>query len=103
CPVAVGQGRGRAAAGRRARGTPAGHAGMKILLLGANGQVGHELLRSLSALGDVLTCTREGRLAGGARALACDLATPGAAAAHVREHAPDLVVNASAYTAVDRA
>lgn len=76
---------------------------MKILLLGANGQVGHELLRSLSALGDVLPCTREGRLAGGARALVCDLATPGAAAAHVREHAPDLVVNASAYTAVDRA
>lgn len=76
---------------------------MRILLLGANGQVGHELLRALSPLGDVLACTRTGRLAGGARAFACDLATPGAARARIRELAPDLVVNASAYTAVDRA
>lgn len=76
---------------------------MRILLLGANGQVGHELLRSLSPLGDVVACTRTGRLAGGAQAFACDLATPGAARARIRELAPDLVVNASAYTAVDRA
>lgn len=76
---------------------------MKILLLGANGQVGHELMRSLSPLGDVVPCTRDGRLAGGGEALACDLATPGAAQARIQDLAPDLVVNASAYTAVDRA
>lgn len=76
---------------------------MKILLLGANGQVGHELLRSLSPLGQVSPCTRDGRLIGGGKALACDLATPGEARTLVRGLTPDLVVNASAYTAVDRA
>lgn len=76
---------------------------MKILLLGANGQVGHELLRALSPLGEVVPCTRDGRLAGGGKALACDLASPGAARAHIRDLAPDLVINAGAYTAVDRA
>lgn len=76
---------------------------MRVLLLGANGQVGHELQRSLSPLGEVLPCTRDGRLAGGGTALACDLGTPGQAESRIRELAPDLVVNASAYTAVDRA
>jgi dTDP-4-dehydrorhamnose reductase len=35
---------------------------LKILLLGATGQVGTELRRSLAGLGDLVTATRSGRL-----------------------------------------
>ena len=59
-----------------------------ILATGASGQVGREL----AALG-VTVLGRD----------ACDLAHPERAAAAVREHAPEAVVNAAAYTAVDRA
>jgi dTDP-4-dehydrorhamnose reductase len=76
---------------------------VKILLFGANGQLGHELLRGLAPLGEVVPSTRSGRLPGGAACLAVDLAEPGAAAALVRRQRPDAVVNASAYTAVDLA
>ena len=38
---------------------------MKLLLLGANGQVGHELRRSLAPLGEVVAATRDGKLADG--------------------------------------
>lgn len=76
---------------------------MRILLLGANGQLGHELFRSLAPLGEVAASTRSGRLPGDAACLAADLSDPGAAAALVRRQRPDAVVNATAYTAVDRA
>ncbi|MGM9489000.1 dTDP-4-dehydrorhamnose reductase [Ideonella sp. YS5] len=67
---------------------------MKILLLGPNGQVGWELQRSLQPLGEVLALDRhEG----------ADLSQPAALAATVRALAPDVIVNAAAYTAVDRA
>ena len=72
---------------------------MKILLLGANGQVGFELARSLAPLGEVRPATR----AGGDGALRVDLATPETLDAALRSAAPDIVVNAAAYTAVDRA
>ena len=75
---------------------------MRILLVGGNGQVGHELRRSLSPLGEIIVTTRNGELDGGP-ALACDLMQPGALAAIVRETRPDIVVNATAYTAVDKA
>ena len=77
---------------------------MKILLLGAGGQVGFELMRALGPLGALLPATRDGTLPGGAR---CRVADLGAAAPVLRalldDAAPDLIVNAAAYTAVDRA
>ena len=77
---------------------------MKILLLGAGGQVGFELMRALGPLGALWPATRDGTLPGGAR---CRVADLGAAAPVLRalldDAAPDLIVNAAAYTAVDRA
>lgn len=65
----------------------------RIVLLGANGQVGWELARSLQPLGEVLAWGRA----------QADLAEPGRLAERVREAKPDVIVNAAAYTAVDRA
>lgn len=76
---------------------------MKILLLGGNGQVGQELRRSLLPLGELLTTTRDGVLPDGQPGLALDLADLDAIAPLVSRIAPDVVVNATAYTAVDRA
>ncbi len=76
---------------------------MKLLLLGAAGQVGFELHRSLAPLGEVLAATRDGRLPGGGRALPADLSDPASLAALLDASRPDVVVNAAAYTAVDRA
>ncbi|MEZ0470932.1 dTDP-4-dehydrorhamnose reductase [Luteimonas salinilitoris] len=77
---------------------------MRILLLGANGQVGYALHRSLVGLGDIVAATRGGRLPGSA--LPCeagDFETPRALEALVQRVAPDVVVNAAAWTAVDKA
>lgn len=76
---------------------------MKILLLGANGQVGTECRRSLSALGDVICATRNGTLADGATCVVADFDHPRRLGELVRAIAPDVVVNAAAYTAVDKA
>ncbi|HMN35403.1 MAG: dTDP-4-dehydrorhamnose reductase [Chiayiivirga sp.] len=76
---------------------------MKLLLLGAGGQVGFELHRSLSPLGEVIPATRDGRLPGGGRARAADLASPASLEALLQAERPDVIVNAAAYTAVDRA
>jgi dTDP-4-dehydrorhamnose reductase len=69
----------------------------KILLLGANGQVGHALQTTLKPLGEVVCCTRE----------QLDLSTlasqPDALDMLVQRVKPSIIVNASAYTAVDRA
>lgn len=67
---------------------------MKLLLLGADGQVGWELRRSLAPLGHVIAA---------GRADGADLADPQQLEACVRRIAPDVIVNAAAYTAVDRA
>lgn len=75
----------------------------RIVLVGADGQLGFELLRALAPLGEVVPTTVSGRLGGGAPCLALDMATPGAAAALVAEQQPAVVVNAAAYTAVDKA
>jgi dTDP-4-dehydrorhamnose reductase len=66
---------------------------MKILLTGAAGQLGRELKRSLASLGEVVACDRS-RL---------DLAAPDALRETVRAIAPAAIVNAAAYTAVDKA
>lgn len=71
---------------------------MKILLLGANGQVGWELQRALAPLGTVTAVTR-----GGEDGFSADLSRPEALGAMVRQVAPDVIVNAAAYTAVDQA
>jgi len=75
----------------------------KILLLGANGQVGFELARTLAPLGELQVATRDGLLATGEHCLHADLANPETLDAALHAAAPDIVVNAAAYTAVDRA
>ena len=66
---------------------------MKILLTGRNGQVGWELARRLGGLGEVLSTGRA----------ELDLADADATRRFVREAKPELIVNAAAYTAVDKA
>ncbi len=72
---------------------------MKLLLLGGNGQVGRELRRSLAPLGELVVATRDGIGAN----VAADFDAPPSLADLVRGVSPDVVVNAAAYTAVDRA
>src|SRR5215210_4742010 len=66
---------------------------MKIVLLGKNGQVGWELQRALAPLGQVIALGRE----------QADLGNPDALRSLIREAAPTTIVNAAAYTAVDKA
>lgn len=70
---------------------------MKILLFGADGQLGWQLRRSLCVVGDVIALTRTSHAHCG------DLADAAGIARTVRELRPDAIVNAGAYTAVDRA
>lgn len=76
---------------------------MKILLLGADGQLGYELHRTCAPLGDILPYTYTGKLAGRQSCGQVDFVEEGAVEALVREHKPGLVLNAVAHTAVDRA
>ena len=76
---------------------------MTVLLFGGNGQVGHELRRSLRALGDVVVTTRSGELPEGAHCEVADFDRPDTLAELVERVAPAIVVNAAAYTAVDKA
>jgi dTDP-4-dehydrorhamnose reductase len=76
---------------------------MRILLFGANGQVGHELRRSLAPLGEVVATTRSGALDDGAACERADFDAPSGLPALIERIAPDIVVNAAAYTAVDKA
>ncbi len=70
---------------------------MKILLFGKNGQVGWELQRSLAPLGELVALgSREAHLP-------ADFLQPERLAETVRTVRPDVIVNAAAYTAVDRA
>jgi dTDP-4-dehydrorhamnose reductase len=70
---------------------------MKVLLLGKNGQVGWELQRSLAPLGEVLALDRHSITHCG------DLSQPERLAQTVRDWRPDVIVNAAAHTAVDKA
>ncbi len=72
---------------------------MKILLLGATGQVGWELLRTLSVLGELIATSR----AGGNGVLPLDVSDLNALRTTLDAVGPDVVVNACAYTAVDKA
>jgi dTDP-4-dehydrorhamnose reductase len=75
----------------------------RVLLIGANGQVGFELLSHLAPLGEVIATTRSGELPGAIACEALDLAQPGSAAELIDRVRPACIVNAAAYTAVDRA
>lgn len=66
---------------------------MKILLIGKDGQVGWELQRALSTLGELITVGRH----------QVDLADLDKIRNCVKLHSPDFIVNAAAYTAVDKA
>ena len=66
---------------------------LRLLITGANGQVGWHLQRTLAPLGEVLAIDVE----------EVDLTDLDAVSRTVREFAPDIVANAAAYTAVDKA
>lgn len=66
---------------------------MRILLFGKNGQLGSELRRSLLPLGPILAVDKDD----------LDLIDSNALGKFIVDYAPDVVINASAYTAVDRA
>lgn len=66
---------------------------MNILLLGANGQVGWELQRSLAPLGQLKVCDRK----------TADLGDLNNLRTIIRDYTPTVIVNAAAYTAVDKA
>jgi len=74
---------------------------MKILLLGRNGQVGWELQRSLGILGEVVALGHDASQ--NPDQLCGDLNNPTDLAETVRRVAPDVIVNAAAHTAVDKA
>ncbi|MBV4485758.1 dTDP-4-dehydrorhamnose reductase [Pseudomonas sp. SWRI153] len=71
---------------------------MKILLLGKNGQVGWELQRSLAPLGELVALDRRS-----VDGLSGDLSDLESLRATIRQVKPDVIVNAAAYTAVDKA
>jgi dTDP-4-dehydrorhamnose reductase len=66
---------------------------MKILLIGKNGQVGWELQRTLMTLGEVIAVERN----------EVDLSQPFTIRQRIREIQPNLIINAAAYTMVDKA
>jgi dTDP-4-dehydrorhamnose reductase len=66
---------------------------MRLLVTGANGQVGWELSRSLMPLGEVVALDRR----------QCNFLRPESLPSLIRSIKPDVVVNAAAYTAVDKA
>jgi dTDP-4-dehydrorhamnose reductase len=70
---------------------------MKILLFGKGGQVGWELQRSLAPLGELIVLDRD------SQELCGDFTNLEGIAQTIRSVAPDVIVNAAAYTAVDKA
>ena len=70
---------------------------MKILLFGKSGQVGWELQRSLAPLGELVALDHD------SRELCGNFADLAGIAATVRAVSPDVIVNAAAHTAVDKA
>lgn len=71
---------------------------MKVLLLGKNGQLGWELQRALSPLGELIALDRTGD-----QSLCGDLSDLEGLRETIALVRPDIIVNAAAYTAVDQA
>ena len=69
------------------------HGIKRILLVGKNGQVGWELQRTLAPLGEVRAVDRQ----------SMDITDPDSIRQVIRDNRPGLIVNAAAYTAVDKA
>lgn len=65
----------------------------RILLIGSSGQVGVELQRSFAGFGEIVACSRN----------ALDLTSEASIRSAVERAEPDVILNAAAYTAVDRA
>jgi dTDP-4-dehydrorhamnose reductase len=65
----------------------------QILLLGKNGQIGWELQHTLASIGNVIACDRS----------TANLADPQSLVKVIRDVNPNIIVNAAAYTAVDKA
>lgn len=65
----------------------------RVLVTGAQGQVGRALVASFSGLAEVIACDRN----------TLDMSNPSAIRDRIRQAAPDVVINAGAYTAVDKA
>ena len=65
----------------------------RLLITGSNGQLGFELRRALAPLGEVIALDRSG----------CDLSNADSIRSAVRSVKPDVIFNAGAYTAVDKA
>ncbi|MBN3833353.1 dTDP-4-dehydrorhamnose reductase [Burkholderia sp. Ac-20344] len=65
----------------------------RILITGSNGQVGFELQRAIAPLGDVVAMDRSG----------LDLSDPNGSIEVLEQHQPNVIINAAAYTAVDKA
>ena len=76
---------------------------MTTLVLGGNGQVGQELLRALVPFGPLVATTRSGRLADGSACEQADFNAPASLPTLLDRLRPTRVINAAAYTAVDRA
>lgn len=66
---------------------------MKVLLLGKNGQMGYELAKQMPAIAEVVALGRD----------QLDLTDLNAVAQAVQTHQPNVIINAAAYTAVDKA
>lgn len=76
----------------------------RILLTGIGGQLGWELFRALRPLGDVVAASRTGESPlPGVEAVAMDFSRPESLGKQVKDIRPALIVNAAAYTAVERA
>jgi len=79
---------------------------LKILLLGANGQLGQTFITQggLAARGELVAASRDGTLIAdsGMPGIAADLSAPDSLIAILEAHQPQIIVNAAAYTAVDR-
>jgi dTDP-4-dehydrorhamnose reductase len=78
---------------------------VKILLLGANGQLGRSFLDQggLASRGELVAASRDGVLTQGGGGEIADLSVPESLSGLLDRLQPDLIVNAAAYTAVDRA
>lgn len=69
----------------------------RILIIGANGQVGRELIKSCISFGEVIASTRSSESA------QIDLTDSDSIRSTIQELQPNIVINAAAYTAVDKA
>ncbi|WP_223788461.1 dTDP-4-dehydrorhamnose reductase [Marinicella meishanensis] len=76
---------------------------MKVLLTGAEGQVGFELWRTLQFNREVIPTTSDGREVNGMTTIKLDLRDPDDLARKITNIKPDVICNAAAYTQVDQA